>query len=249
MQGLNTVAIVSDALDGVTLPTLTSPDLTNLTGDARSEALTAWGIQFYAFSVIAHVRSVLRGLRAVATTENIPPTFVLVRHIFEWTEQVCYVSEKFAQHVAGRDWTSARELLDTIVIGGKWVKEYGCKYGATPTTMSLPDTLWLKHARKSYEAYLTKVYGTEEKDDYGLLSEFSHPNAACLLQFHDTDAGGDVRFLEPTSGSPLPAANWCLVDLIHFLIGLLRLNGEQAVRPRLEALATRMSGMTSGLTR
>jgi len=249
MQGLNTVTIVSDALDGVTLPTLTSPDLTNLTGDARSEALTAWGIQFYVYSVIAHVRAVLRGLRAVASTGNLAPTFALARHIFEWTAQVCYVAENLAQHVASHDSKAARELLDKVVIGGKWVKEYGHKYGATPTATSLPDPLWLRHTRKSYEAYLKKVYGTEEKDDYGLLSEYSHPNAACLLQYHDTDAGGDVRFVEPASGSPLPDVNWCLVDLVRFLIDLLRLSGEQAVRPGLEALAARLSAITSGLTR
>jgi hypothetical protein len=187
MQGLNTVTIVSDALDGITLPALTAPDLTNLTGDARAEALNAWGIQFYVFSVIAHVRAVLRGLSAVATTGNLPPTFVLARHIFEWTAQGCYVAENLAQHVASHDWKAARELLDKVVIGGKWVNEHGHKYGSTAA--SLPEPLRLKHALKSYEAYLKQKYGTEGKDDYGLLSEYSHPNGACLLQYHDTDAG------------------------------------------------------------
>jgi hypothetical protein len=228
MQGLNTLIVVSDALDGITLPTLAQPDVTNFSGDARSEALTAWGINFYVYSVIAHVRAVLRGLREVARTGNLPPTFVLGRHVYEWTAQVCYVGENIAHHVANHDWTAARELLDEVVIGGKWVKEHGQKYGATPTTASLPNPVRLKRVLKSYEAYLKKVYGTEAKDDYGLLSEYSHPNAACLLQYHDSDvAGGDVQFLEPTSGSPLPDVNWCLVDLIGFLIELLRLGGSR----------------------
>ena len=171
---------------------------------------------------------------------------MLGRHIFEWTAQVCYVSENLTGQVAGRDWKAARETLDTVVVGGKWVKEHGQKYGATSTAMSLPDPLRLKHALKSYEAHLKKVYGAEGKDDCGLLSEYSHPNGACLLQFHDTDAGGDIRFVEPTSGSPLPDVNWCLVDLIGFLIDLLRLSGEQAVRPGLEVLATRLSAITLG---
>jgi hypothetical protein len=226
MQGLNALSLVSDRLDAISLPALAQPDLTNLTGDVRSEALTAWGIKFYVYSVIAHLRAVLRGLRAVATTGNLPPTFVLARHVFEWTAQVCYVVENLTQHVANKDWKAVRELLDEVVIGGKWAKEHGQKYGATSTATSLPDPLRLKHVLK-----------------------FSHPNAACLLQYHDTDAGGDVRFVEPTSGSPLPDVNWCLVDLIRFLIGLLRLSGEQAVRPGLEALATRLAGITSGLMR
>jgi hypothetical protein len=250
MQGLNTLSLVGDGLDAISLPALAQPDLTNLTGDARSEALTAWGIKVYVCSVIAYVRAVLRGLTAVATTGNLPPTFVVARHVFEWTAQVCYVTENLAQQVANKDWKAARELLDQVAIGGKWVKEHGQKYGATPTAASLPDPFRLKHALKSYEAYLKQKYGTEGKDDYGLLSEYSHPNAACLLQYHDTDvAGGDVRFVEPTSGSPLPDVNWCLVDLVNFLIDLLRLSGEQTVRPGLEALATRLSGLTSGKKR
>jgi hypothetical protein len=95
----------------------------------------------------------LRGLRAVATTGNLPSTFVLARDVFEGTAQVYYVSENLRQHVPNKDWKAARELLDAVVIGGKWVKEYGQKYGAAPTAASLPDPLRLKHALKSYEAY------------------------------------------------------------------------------------------------
>lgn len=250
MQGLNTLILVSDALDGITLPTLAQPDVTNLSGEARSEALTAWGINFYVYSVIAHVRAVLRGLREVARIGNLPPTFVVARHVFEWTAQVCFVAENLKGQVVSHDWKAAREILDEVVIGGKWFKEHGQKYGATPTAASLPDPVRLKRVLKSYEAYLERVYGTEGKDDYGLLSEYSHPNAACLLQYHDTDvSGGDTRFVEPTTGSPLPDVNWCLVDLIGFLIELLRLSREQIVRPGLEALANRLSALISGKKR
>lgn len=251
MQGLNTLSLVSDALDAISLPVLAQPDLTTLTtADARSEALTAWGTQFYVYSVIAHVRAVLRGLTAVATTGNLPPTFVLARHVFEWTAQVCYVAENLTQQVASQDWEAPRELLDEVVIGGKWVKEHGQKYGASPTVASLPDSVRLKRVLKSYEAYLAKIYGTEGKDNYGLLSEYSHPNAACLLQYHDTDVGGgETRFVEPTAGSPLPDANWCLVDLIVFLIELLRLSKEQIVKPELESIANKLSALTSGKQR
>jgi len=251
VQGLNTLVLVSEALDAISLPTLKQHDLSLLaTEDARAEALTAWSIQFYVYSVIAHVRAILRGLEAVATTGNLPPTFVLARHVFEWTAQVCYITENLSQQVVNKDWGAARELLDAVVIGGKWVKEHGHKHGAAPTTASLPDPLRLKLALKSYEAYLKLKYGTEGKDDYGLLSEYSHPNAACLLQYHDADAArGDVRFVEPTLGSPLPDANWCLVDLNGFLIELLRLSGERTVKPELEALATRLSAIASGKKR
>jgi len=49
--------------------------------------------------------------------------------------------------------------------------------------------------------------------------------------------------------SPLPDANWCLVDLVGFLIDLLRLSGEHTVKPELDTLATRMSPITSGKKR
>src|SRR5437762_3331585 len=43
MQGLNTVTIVSDALDGITLPTLTAPDSTNFDWRRTSRSIERLG--------------------------------------------------------------------------------------------------------------------------------------------------------------------------------------------------------------
>ncbi len=63
----------------------------------------------------------------------------------------------------------------------------------------------------------------EANDSYGILSEHSHPNSACLL-FYREFAGNEVRFVEPTEGSPLPVVNWCPIDLMLFLEELLALS-------------------------
>jgi len=251
MQGLKTLVEVSDGLQRIALAPLARPDVSKLSSeDDRTEALILWGVGFYAYSVIAHLRVVLRGLVLLAENGNLPATFVLSRHVFEWAAQVCYVNENLEKHISAKDWKAARELLDQVVIGGKWIKEHGHKYGPIETTSHIPDTLRLKNALMSYEAYLKQVYGTDAKDDYGLLSEYSHPNAVCLQQYHDGDVlEGDFRFTVPTAGSPLPHANWCLVDLIKFLLNLLRLSGDQGIRSQLEVVATRLAQLASGKRR
>jgi hypothetical protein len=252
MQGLNTLLLVSRDLESISLPTLTQPDLTVLTTeDARTEARISWSVRFYVYSVIAHLRAVLRGLTAVANSGNLPATFILARHVFEWAAQVCYVNENLAKHVASKDWKAAKKLLERVVTGSEWFTKHGHKYNPAQTAVPVvPKNLPLREVWPSYDAYLKRVYGTERKDDYGLLSEFSHPNAACLQQYHDNDTkGGDVRFVEPITGSPLPHANWCLVDLITFLVDLLRLCGEQTVRLRLEGLASELAQITAGKRR
>ena len=59
------------------------------------------------------------------------------------------------------------------------------------------------------------------RDDYGHLSEHSHPNSACFQQYHDGDVpGGEIRFKEPTKGTLFPVVNWCLIDLCTLLLGI-----------------------------
>jgi len=246
MQGLTPLVVVSDGLQRINLPSLARPDAREIvTTDDRKEALILWGINFYVYSVIAHVRTVLRGLIVLAESGNIPAAFVVCRHVFEWAAQVCYMNENLTNHIAAKDWDAAKNLLDKVVIGGKWIKEHGHKYDPTQVSAAIPDTIRLSKLLASYEAHLTQVYGSDARDDYGHLSEHSHPNAACFLQYHDNDTA-EVRFVEPAKGSPLPVVNWCLIDLMGLLLNLLRLSKEETVRPQIEAIAEELGKLASG---
>jgi len=225
MQGLNPLVIVSKCFDGLTLSLGQPPDPRTLkTPDERKEVYIRWAITYYVYSVIAHIRTVLRGLIVLADNGNIP--------------------------TAARDWDAARDLLNQAVMGSRWIKEYGHKYDPTQITAEIPNTIRLNKVLASYEAHVEKVFGGDTKDDYAHLSEHSHPNSACFQQYHDGEVpGGEIRFKEPTTGSPLPVVNWCLIDLNTLLLDLLRLSGENTVRPQIEAILKQIADLASGKQR
>lgn len=247
MQGLTPLVLVNKGLQGITL-TLPPPNLANaVTPESRKETWVSWAINYYVYSVIAHIRTVLRGIIVLAESGNIPTAMVVCRHVFEWAAQVCYVNENLTKHVAARDWDAAKDLLNMVSIGSNWIKEHGHKYDPAQINADIPNVLRLKKTLAAYEAHLKKEYGIDAKDDYSHLSEHSHPNSACFLQYHDSDKSGEVmRFIEPTKGSPLPCVNWCLIDLTRLFISLLALSKEQTVRPQIKAIAEELAKLASG---
>jgi len=74
MQGMTPLAIVADGLEKVTLPPLTRPAVGP--NDDPTEELVFWGINYYVYSTVAHLRTVLRGLLQLAHVGNIPTTFL-----------------------------------------------------------------------------------------------------------------------------------------------------------------------------
>jgi len=251
MQGLNPLVIVNKSFDALTLSLGQPPDPRTLkTPDERKEVYIRWAITYYVYSVIAHIRTVLRGLIVLADNGNIPTAMVVCRHVFEWVAQVCYMNENLQKHVAARDWDAARDLLNQAVMGSRWIKEYGHKYDPTQITAEIPNTIRLNKVLASYEAHVEKVFGGDTKDDYAHLSEHSHPNSACFQQYHDGEVpGGEIRFKEPTTGSPLPVVNWCLIDLNTLLLDLLRLSGENTVRPQIASILKQIADLASGKQR
>ena len=87
----------------------------------------------------------------------------------------------------------------------------------------------------AYEEYQFEKHGFKDaRDTYGLLSEVSHPNAACLQNYQTFENDGSVTIglIEHPDGadSPLPFVNRALLDLLPFLDSLLYLAEDAAVR-------------------
>jgi len=65
MQGLNPLVMVSKGFDSLNLSLSQPPDPRTLkTPDERKEAYIHWAVTYYVYSVIAHIRTVLRGVIA-----------------------------------------------------------------------------------------------------------------------------------------------------------------------------------------
>ncbi len=231
MLGMTPLAIVADSLEKVTLPPLTRPSVGP--NDDPTEELVSWGIQYYVYSTIAHLRSILRGLVQLAQAGNIPTTFLVIRNVFEWTAHACYMNRNLANDVAKKDWARAWKLLSMAAMGNKWVKDHGPKYEPAMTFDGIPDPLSVANVVAAYEDYQRQRFGSgDAKDSYGFLSEYSHPNSLCTEQYRQYE-GHVVRFVTPSTGSPLPAVNWCLIDAMNFLSELLGISQEQGLRPQI----------------
>lgn len=176
MKGFNTVELVADGLRVVAFPILQRPPVKPK--DAPTEELVKWGIRMYVYSAVAQVRKVLQGLVLVAKDENVPASYILGRHIFEWAAHDCYMSRNLKNYVERQEWGRAWSLLTIAVIGNLWLKQHGTKY-ALPTSQApprVPDPLAVANVIGAYESYLFQAHGSKTvKENYGLLSELSHP--------------------------------------------------------------------------
>jgi hypothetical protein len=241
MRGIGPIELTLTSLRAITFPPLPRPRV--MLGEARTEGLVQWGTKLYAYSVIAHLRKVLDALVLLARNENVPAANVVSRHIFEWTAHACYMSRKLKDCYRNNDWEQAWSILTSAAIGNLWAKRYGNKYGPPPPQQvpAAPDPVRVGIAVAEYEEYQSQILGLQDaKEDYGLLSELSHPNAACLQQYQTYFQDGNVaiEYVEAPAGasSPLPFVNRSLLDLALFLDQLLGLADETAVRSHIRGL-------------
>jgi hypothetical protein len=105
MQGITPLAIVAEGLQKITLPPLTRPPVAPK--EDPTEELVLWGIKYYAYSAVAHVRTVLQGLILLAKAGNIPTTFTASRNVFEWAAHTCYMSRNLTNYVTKKEWARA----------------------------------------------------------------------------------------------------------------------------------------------
>lgn len=245
MKGNRIVRIVDEGLQRVALPTLSRPGLKP--AENPKEVLINWGTQYYAYSLIAHVRTILKGVLQLCDAENVPAAYIIGRHIFECAAHACYMNRNLHDHYQQKQWSEAWKLLSAAAIGNLWMKRHGTKYAdpSTAVVIDAPNPIRIGEAVSAYELYLAQEGRTADaKDSYSFLSEHSHPNSACLQQYHIYENNGrDLRFCEPdpTLVSPLPTVNWCLIDLLTFLRRLLAVSNETKVQSQVVALLKQLA--------
>lgn len=235
MKGIRPIELVAGGLARVNLPPLSRPRVGPT--DGRTEGLVQWGTKLYAYCAIAQMRTILDGLMGLAHADNVPAANVVSRHVFEWTAHACYMRNRLNDCYQRKDWDDAWAILTPAAVGNLWAKKYGAKY-SPPSPQPLPnapDPLRIGIAVSEYEEYESQTHGwMEAKDTYGLLSELSHPNAACLQQYQAFRSDGSIaiEYVEGPNGasSPLPFVNRCLIDFMLFVDSLLQLAADAPVR-------------------
>ena len=70
-----------------------------------------------------------------------------------------------------------------------------------------------------------------------MLSEYTHPNSACLLQYRDFE-GAHGHIVKPPSKSTFGGINGFIIEWLMFMQALLGLAKEDAVRSKLIEILT-----------
>jgi hypothetical protein len=226
------VAVIEKGLRGITLPALVRPPVGP--HDEPTHELVCWGVQSYVYSSIAHLRNILDGLTKVAASGNRPVVLVIGRHVYEWTANACYMRQEFEKHLRQNDLKSAWELFLEFDTGNTWIKNHGTKYLPEVDNDDVPKTPRVNKMVKAYSAYQLKARGNDTaENDYGYLSEHSHANGMCFLDYRRLD-GPELTFVEAESRYDLPGVlEICTTEWVLFACQLLGLAQESAVRNEL----------------
>jgi hypothetical protein len=238
MRGIRTLKLVTHSVRAIDLPPLRRPPVKP--DDPKTQALAQWGICIFIYSLIAHMQKVLAGLVQLGEAGNVAASAPVCRHVFEWAALSCYLIANLKDQFKQRDWEGSWELLTKVALGNRWIREHGSKYAGDPPVdpIELPGPVHITKAVLEYEKYQSgNSREAEARDSYGLLCEVSHPNAACLLRYHQYEESGAItNFIDPDQDpqreSFLPFVNCCLIDLLTFGCELLELADESDVRPR-----------------
>jgi hypothetical protein len=241
MEENDPARIIIGALDKIELPTLSRPPIPP---DApATKELVEWGIAKYAYALLAHVRTVLRGTLLLADGGIEPAAIVLVRHLYEWNMQTRYVYETFKTHLDASDLETAWKFFLRVSGGNSWVRDHGAKYVPEFPGEEVERSIRIRHSVKVYKEHRAQEYGTENVDDeYSYLSERSHPNGICLEPYLRVEFPDDVSFVEPRSKKIPGVLHSCMLEWSMTQINLLGLTRERVVRASLVAMIKEIAG-------
>src|SRR5262249_48031125 len=156
-----------------------------------------------------------------ADAGNTPSGNILARHVFEWTALSCYLLEKLKDLIANKQWTAAFDLLLQTDTGNALVKNHGAGYDNSSFPQEVAKPIRIKHLIAAYTRHRTAQYGsTKVEDDYGFLSEYSHPNSTCFLAYRDFD-GARAFFVNPPTKSNFGGINGFALEWLVFAQELL----------------------------
>ena len=239
MPQIEPANIIVERLKSIALPPLVRPPVGPY--DEATEELVIWAVHNYAYSSIAHYRTILDGLMVLAAIGNEPTMFLVYRHLYEWTMHGCYMLQNFKQHLDNGDLKSAWELFLQADTANGWVKLHGAKYAPEISNNDIPNTLRIKRFVAAYEKHQRDRGGTAHvQDDYGYLNEHSHPNGACLIPYRII-TGSQLSFREPPANHTIKGvAHAAATDWLLTIYNLLEVSKERHVcRPPMRGVCLR----------
>lgn len=188
--------------------------------------LVNWGIRVYCYCWLRHLSRLAAGILVLVDSGNAPSAIIVARSAFELGAHAYYVKKHLKQHLDLTDLNSAWEFLGPVRTGSRYMNTQ------FPHESSMfPES---PHIRKVINCFAEIVPSANE--DYSFMSEYCHPNMFAFSQYSSWASPYEIGFVdhEPGGWSGSTAAN-CILGLMQ-IEELLRLAGEESVRPVLVGL-------------
>lgn len=179
IRQIRVVKTVEEGVSAIALPTLTRPPVPF---DRPNEDLELFALRVYAYSLIAHIRTILAGVVSLEEADNFPSARLLCRHMFEWTAQAAYVAENVSKHINGARWPDVFNIVSNFDRANDWIKKYGEQHGAHPIQLDSPDRVRLKHWIAAYDKFRVEKYGAANvTESYDISANMLIPAALVSL--------------------------------------------------------------------
>jgi hypothetical protein len=225
------VRVIAQALRQLSLPPVTRPPLGP--NDPATEGLVRSTLTYHVYSQIAHTRHILAGFLSLVDIKNVSSAWILSRHVFESTGMACYLAQNLKGLMSQRMWQQAFGLLFKATTGNQWVKNHGSTYETFPFPDEIEGPIGTNNLTAAYAKYQKTTYGKSTAfDTYSLLSEHSHPGAACL-ECHRHWVGGIGLTTEPRTESTFGGTKAFAIDWLIVTHELLGMANEETVRNQL----------------
>jgi hypothetical protein len=103
---------VEEELRGVPLSPMIRPPVDF---NEPNEELAVFAMRLYAYSSIAHIRTILGGLVVLDDAGNTPSAEVFCRHVFEWTAHASYMVSNLEPRVEQSRWAAAFQVVSQLM--------------------------------------------------------------------------------------------------------------------------------------
>lgn len=226
-------------LEAIQLPDIQLPSARFVNADRDH---VYFGVRYYAYTSIAHYRSILRGLVLLADGGNWSSANILTRHLLEWAAHATFTALKLKSLLRQENWDKGWKVLLKVNGGDLYFRRFGSKYlQENDKATDIPEPYALADFLGVYDSQCAAEDGRgTAKEDHALLSELSHASAACLRQ-HQTIYGNRIVLNSEEDSSPLSLASACTIDWLLCIVELLSSISDERVRPGMLAALRRLA--------
>jgi hypothetical protein len=194
------------------------PDVSQ--GKPTTEELAVWAVRVYIYSLLFHVREVLRSTVTLYDAGQLPVIFLCARSLFESAAHLYYVKKHVGDHISKKNYEAAWDFMRKVNVDSRYmVEKYGEKMDGK---IELEESAHIAKAVATFNEYFNGGKGKQATETYSFLSEFSHPNSFAFSNTIEWKEANEkermkVTFVKPSMAAVIHALSACVISVLSVL--------------------------------